>query len=105
MRSPRLKSVVPGAHDASTEVSQMRGHHAGGLSLSFPVSSGSAIRAPQVGFRSPVLAGGGRHGAAFQTIVSGDRLLLIRILDQAFPGCVNTATTPAGASALMQREG
>lgn len=53
----------------------------------FSVSSGSAMRAPQVGFRSPVLASDGANlAAAFQTIVEiGDEMLLMRILDQALP--------------------
>ncbi|HAD8136255.1 TPA_asm: chromosome segregation protein SMC, partial [Salmonella enterica] len=46
----------------------------------FSVSIGSAMRAPQVGFRSPVLASDGANlAAAFQTIVEiGDELLLMR---------------------------
>ena len=74
----------------------------------FSVSSGSAIRAPQVGFRSPVLAGDGANlAAAFQTIVEiGDELLLMRILDQAFPGCVFYSDNSGGRfRMMMQREG
>ncbi|MEN8467884.1 AAA family ATPase, partial [Enterobacter cloacae subsp. cloacae] len=74
----------------------------------FSVSSGSAIRAPQVGFRSPVLASDGANlAAAFQTIVEiGDELLLMRILDQAFPGCVFYSDNTGGRfRMMMQREG
>ena len=71
------------------------------LSRVFPSHPAPAIRPPQVGFRSPVLASDGANlAAAFQTIVEiGDELLLMRILDQAFPAACFTATTPAGASA------
>jgi len=56
----------------------------------FSVSSGSKIRAPQLGFLSLVLASDGANPvAAFQTIIEiDDEPLLVRILDQAFPGCV-----------------
>jgi len=74
----------------------------------FSVSIGSAMRAPQVGFRSPVLASDGANlAAAFQTIVEiGDELLLMRILDQAFPGCVFYSDNSGGRfRMMMQREG
>lgn len=74
----------------------------------FSVSIGSAMRAPQVGFRSPVLASDGANlAAAFQTIVEiGDELLLMRILDQAFPGCVFYSDNTGGRfRMMMQREG
>ncbi|MCK2175994.1 AAA family ATPase [Enterobacter asburiae] len=74
----------------------------------FSVASGSAMRAPQVGFRSPALASDGANlAAAFQTIVEiGDELLLMRILDQAFPGCVFYSDNTGGRfRMMMQREG
>ncbi|MCU6311354.1 AAA family ATPase [Enterobacter cloacae] len=74
----------------------------------FSVASGSMMRAPQVGFRSPVLASDGANlAAAFQTIVEiGDELLLMRILDQAFPGCVFYSDNTGGRfRMMMQREG
>ena len=66
------------------------------------------MRAPQVGFRSPVLASDGANpAAAFQTIVEiGDELLLMRILDRAFPGCVFYSDNTGGRfRMMMQREG
>ncbi|TIN81353.1 MAG: chromosome segregation protein SMC, partial [Mesorhizobium sp.] len=63
---------------------------------------------PQVGFRSPVLASDGANlAAAFQTIVEiGDELLLMRILGQAFPGCVFYSDNTGGRfRMMMQREG
>ena len=66
------------------------------------------MRAPQVGFRSPVLASDGANlAAAFQTIVDiGDELLLMRILAQAFPGCVFYSDNTGGRfRMMMQREG
>lgn len=74
----------------------------------FSVSSGSAIRTPQVGFRSTVLASDGVNlAAAFQTIVEiGDEQLLMRILDQAFPGCVFYSDNTDGRfRMMMHREG
>ena len=66
----------------------------------FSVSSGSAIRAPQVGFRPGAGQRRREPAAAFQTIVEiGDELLLMRILDRPSPAACFTATTPAGASA------
>ena len=64
--------------------------------------------AAQVGFRSPVLASEGANlAAAFQTIVEiGDELLLMRILDQAFPGCVFYSDNSGGRfRMMMQRDG
>jgi len=66
------------------------------------------LREPQVGFRSPVLASDGANlAAAFQTIVEiGDEGLLMRILDQAFPGCRFFCENPGGRfQLLMQRDG
>ncbi|WP_406943596.1 AAA family ATPase [Enterobacter hormaechei] len=74
----------------------------------FSVSIGSAMRAPQVGFRSPVLASDGANlAAAFQTIVEiGDELLLMRILDQAFPAAQFYSDNTGGRfRMMMQREG
>jgi len=74
----------------------------------FSVATGSAMRAPQVGFRSPALASDGANlAAAFQTIVEiGDEMLLMRILDQAFPGCVFYSDNTGGRfRMMMQREG
>ncbi|WP_446698171.1 AAA family ATPase [Atlantibacter hermannii] len=74
----------------------------------FAVSKHSALREPQVGFRSPVLASDGANlAAAFQTIVEiGDEGLLMRILDQAFPGCRFFCENPGGRfQLLMQRDG
>ncbi|MWN16060.1 AAA family ATPase, partial [Escherichia coli] len=71
-------------------------------------SKHSALREPQVGFRSPVLASDGANlAAAFQTIVEiGDEGLLMRILDQAFPGCRFFCENPGGRfQLLMQRDG
>lgn len=55
----------------------------------FNVSGGSPLRAPQVGYRSPVLAGDGLNlAAAFRTIEEvGDGDLLHEVLDSAFPQC------------------
>lgn len=55
----------------------------------FDVSRKSAIRQPQVGFRSPILASDGRNlAAAYQTIVEiGHIELLTEILHDAFPEC------------------
>jgi hypothetical protein len=55
-----------------------------------------------------VLASDGANlAAAFQTIVEiGDELLLMRILDQAFPGCVFYSDNSGGRfRMMMQREG
>jgi predicted ATPase len=55
-----------------------------------------------------VLASDGANlAAAFQTIVEiGDELLLMRILDQAFPGCVFYSDNTGGRfRMMMQREG
>ncbi len=50
---------------------------------------------------------GANLAAAFQTIVEiGDELLLMRILDQAFPGCVFYSDNTGGRfRMMMQREG
>jgi len=55
----------------------------------FDVSRKSAIRQPQIGFRSPVLSSDGANlASAFQTIVEiGDIELLTEILLTAFPEC------------------
>lgn len=74
----------------------------------FAVSKNSALREPQVGYRSPVLASDGANlAAAFQTIVEiGDEALLMAILDQAFPGCRFFCENPGGRfQLLMQRDG
>ena len=74
----------------------------------FAVSSGSAPRTPQIGFRSPVLDGDGANlAAAFQTIIEiGDAALLETILDQAFPGSRFYCDNSGGHfRMMMQRDG
>jgi hypothetical protein len=72
----------------------------------FSVSIGSAMRAPQVGFAPGAGQRRRQPGGAFQTIVEiGDELLLMRILDQAFPGCVFYSDNTGGRfRMMMQRE-
>ena len=74
----------------------------------FAIGRHSPLRQPAVGYRSPVLVSDGHNlAAAFQTIVEiGDELLLMRILDQAFPGCVFYSDNTGGRfRMMMQREG
>lgn len=74
----------------------------------FDVSRRSGIRQPQVGFRSPILAGDGSNlAAAFQTIVEiGDIELLTEILDAAFPQCSFFCRNDnARFTLMMNREG
>lgn len=74
----------------------------------FDVSRKSAIRQPQIGFRSPVLASDGANlASAFQTIVEiGDIELLTEILFTAFPECSFFCKNDSARFMLyMNREG
>lgn len=74
----------------------------------FLVWSGSSIRLPQIGFRSPILAHDGHNlAAAFQTIIEiGDNELLEQVLKTAFPDSSFYVEVNQGYFQLrMQREG
>lgn len=91
------------------EVSQVRENLRGWRFYhEFAVWPGSALRAPQVGIRSPILAHDGSNlAAAFETIRErGHTELLFSTLERAFPGSHFSVEAQSGRfQMLMHREG
>lgn len=71
----------------------------------FAVGSHSALRMPQVGIRSPVLAHDGANlAAAFETLRErGQTEVLQSVLEKAFPNCQFYVDTMAGRFQMMKK--